>query len=95
MSSGVDALALRKQALVARGIVQRRRIHALGKRIGDGMRIPRAAGAMLASPYGRRVGLGLALMIFKRGRAGRLLRYGLVAVALATLARRLFATNAR
>jgi len=90
-----EALALRKQALVVRAASERRRVRMLAGRLGAGMRFPQAAGAILASPHGRRLAATLALVLFKGGRLGRLLRFGLGAFALARLARAVWASHAQ
>jgi hypothetical protein len=80
-------LALRRQALVERAGSQRRRAQILALNVGEGLRVPRVAGTVLGSPQGRRIAVGLALMVLKGGRLGRLLRLALGAVALVKVAR--------
>jgi hypothetical protein len=95
MTSRADALALRKQALVARAASQRRHVRQHAAHLRQGLRFPQAASAILASPQGRKIAITLALMLFKRGRLGRMLRFGLGAVAIARLAGAAHATWAR
>ena len=88
MSKAREALALRKELLVARSTLHRLRVSHDVRALREGMSWPFAAGAWATSPPVRLGMLALAMLAARRG--SRLLGGATVAMGLALLAVRVF-----
>lgn len=87
MSSGRELLALRREALVARGAVQRARAASELTALRKGLSLPRAAAAVAASAQGRSALLASLLFLTRGTRLARVARTAIAVVAVVQVAR--------
>lgn len=82
-----EVLALRKQVLLARASLQRLQVAAQVDSLRQGLRIPRVASTVLATPQGRSIAIGAVLFLARRFRMLKVARIAIVAFGAAKLAR--------